>query len=94
MENPVRPCENHDLHMDWEATRLESCCKQYVLSKAIPTLLHSGNILVKVSPGHLIHLNKASRYNIFSRMDVYNEFEQGRMFSIWNSASWEIKSLI
>ena len=35
-ENPVRPNQNHDLHMEWEGTRPESHCKQSVLSKAVP----------------------------------------------------------
>ena len=34
MENPVRPCENHDLCMEWEALRLESHCKQSFVSKS------------------------------------------------------------
>ena len=36
VEKPVRPCKNHDLCMEWEATRPESHCKQPVLSKAVP----------------------------------------------------------
>ena len=42
----------------------------------------------------LTPLNKAFRYNIFTRRDIYNEFELDRMFSIWHSAIWEISSLI
>ena len=40
------------------------------------------------------NINKTLRYNIFTRMDVYNEFELDRMFGIWNSAIWEVSSLI
>ena len=35
-DKTIRLCENHDLHMEWEATRPESCCKQLVSSKAVP----------------------------------------------------------
>ena len=34
---PIRPHGNHDLHMEWEATRLESCCRWPGLSKAVPS---------------------------------------------------------
>ena len=33
MENPVIQCENHDLHVEQEAMRPESHCKQSILSK-------------------------------------------------------------
>ena len=39
-------------------------------------------------------LNKAQGYNIFTRIDVYNEFKLDRKFGIWNSPIWEISSLI
>ena len=44
VENPVRPHKNHDLHMEWETTRLESHCKQLVLSKAV---LVAGSLATK-----------------------------------------------
>ena len=37
VEKPLRPYENHNLHMEWEVTRLQSHCKQPVLSKAVPS---------------------------------------------------------
>ena len=32
----IRPCENHDLHMEWEPTQMESQQKQQTKSKAVP----------------------------------------------------------
>ena len=32
----IRPHENHDLHMKWEATRMESQQKQQTQLKAVP----------------------------------------------------------
>ena len=37
VEKAVRSCEHHDLRMEQEAVRLESHCKQPVLSKAVPS---------------------------------------------------------
>ena len=37
VEKPVRPLENHDLHMEQEATRPESHCQQPGMSKAVPS---------------------------------------------------------
>ena len=45
VEKPVRPDENHDLHMEQEATRPESYCKQPVLSKAVPS---PGSLATKI----------------------------------------------
>ena len=36
VEKPLRPHKNHALHIEQEATRPESPCKQPVLSKAVP----------------------------------------------------------
>ena len=36
VEKPVRPFRNHDLHMEWEAERLERHCKQSALAKGVP----------------------------------------------------------
>ena len=36
VENPIRPHKNLDLHMEQEATCLESHCKQLVLSIVVP----------------------------------------------------------
>ena len=32
----LRPCENHDLHMKWKPTWMESQQKQQAQSKAVP----------------------------------------------------------
>ena len=34
----VRPCRNHDLHMEWEPTQTESQQKQQIQSRAVPAL--------------------------------------------------------
>ena len=36
VEKPIRPHKNHDLHIEWEADRLESFCKQPALAKGVP----------------------------------------------------------
>ena len=47
VEEPRRPCKNHDLCIEWEATRPESCCKQTALAKGVPvpqSLAHKAKI--------------------------------------------------
>ena len=36
VEEPRRPCKNHDLHIEWEATRPENHCKEPALAKGVP----------------------------------------------------------
>ena len=36
IEEPRRPHKDHDLHIEWEATRLESLSKQSALTKGVP----------------------------------------------------------
>ena len=48
----IRPCENHDLHMKWEPTRMESQQKQQAQLKAVPT---SGSLDTKTqNPGNVM----------------------------------------
>ena len=35
VEEPIRPHKNHDLHIEWEAARPESGCKQPALAKGV-----------------------------------------------------------
>ena len=35
VEKPIRPCMNHDLHIDQEAERPESHCKQPTLAEGV-----------------------------------------------------------
>ena len=48
----IRPCKNHDMHMKWEPTQMESQQKQQTPSKAVPksgsldtTAQNSGNAM-------------------------------------------------
>ena len=36
VEEPRRPHKNHGLHIEEEAMRTESCCKQPALAKGVP----------------------------------------------------------
>ena len=35
-EKPIRPLRNHDLHIEWEAERLQIHCMQPAFAKGVP----------------------------------------------------------
>ena len=50
VEKPIRPCKNHDLHIEWETKRLESHCNEPALSKVVPSAISLASIPKSMEP--------------------------------------------
>ena len=48
VKQPTRPCKNHELHMEWEPTQVESQQKQQMQSLGIPACGSLNNIKSKI----------------------------------------------